>query len=99
MTIEKSKNGGSFTLKLIGRLDTTTAPQMEQVVNEELDGVTELIIDCGKLDYISSAGLRVLLAAQKAMNAKKGVMVVRNVNEAVKEVFEITGFNEVLTIE
>ena len=98
MTIEKSKNGGNFTLKLIGRLDTTTAPQMEQVVNEELDDVTELIIDCEKLDYISSAGLRVLLKAQKKMNTL-GTMKLIKVNAPNMEVFQITGFDQVLTIE
>ena len=98
MTIEQKKNDGSFTLKLIGRLDTTTAPQMEQVVNEELDGVTELIIDCEKLDYISSAGLRVLLKAQKKMNTL-GSMKVIKVNAPNMEVFQITGFDQVLTIE
>ena len=98
MTIEKSKNGGSFTLKLIGRLDTTTAPQMEQVVNEELDGVTDLTIDCEKLDYISSAGLRVLLKAQKKMNTL-GTMKLIKVNAPNMEVFQITGFDQVLTIE
>ena len=97
MTIEKSKNGGSFTLKLIGRLDTTTAPQMEEVVNGELDGVNELIIDCEKLDYISSAGLRVLLKAQKKMNTL-GSMKVTKVNAPNMEVFQITGFDQVLTI-
>lgn len=98
MTIEKIKNDGSFTLKLIGRLDTTTAPMMEQVVNDELDGVTELIIDCEKLDYISSAGLRVLLKAQKKMNTL-GSMKVIKVNTPNMEVFQITGFDQVLTIE
>ena len=98
MTIEKTANGSALTLKVIGRLDTTTAPQLEGCVRESIAGISELTIDFGELDYISSAGLRVLLSTQKEMN-KQGSMKVVNVNEMVMEVFEITGFVDVLTIE
>ena len=98
MTIEKNANGSALTLKVIGRLDTTTAPQLEACVRESIPGVSELTIDFVDLDYISSAGLRVLLSTQKEMN-KQGSMKVVNVNEMVMEVFEITGFVDVLTIE
>lgn len=98
MTITKIKNDNFLTLKLEGRLDTTTAPQLESELSENLNGVTELTIDFAELSYISSAGLRVLLAAQKRMN-KQGSMKLINVNEIVMEVFEITGFVDILTIE
>ena len=98
MTITQIKNDNCLTLKLEGRLDTTTAPQLENELSENLDGVTELIIDFAELSYISSAGLRVLLATQKKMN-KQGSMKLVNVNEIVMEVFEITGFVDILTIE
>ena len=98
MTIEKTANGSALTLKVIGRLDTTTAPQLEGCVRESIGGVSELTVDFSDLDYISSAGLRVLLSTQKEMN-KQGTMKVINVNEMVMEVFEITGFVDVLTIE
>ena len=98
MTITKIKNDYFLTLKLEGRLDTTTAPQLESELSENLNGVTELTIDFAELSYISSAGLRVLLATQKRMN-KQGSMKLINVNEIVMEVFEITGFVDILTIE
>lgn len=98
MTITQIKNDNCLTLKLEGRLDTTTAPQLENELSENLDGVTELTIDFAELSYISSAGLRVLLATQKKMN-KQGSMKLVNVNEIVMEVFEITGFVDILTIE
>ena len=98
MQITKTKEGNKLTLALAGRLDTTTAPQLEAEVKNELSGVTELIFDFSQLEYLSSAGLRVLLAAQKVMN-KQGSMVVRQVNETIMEVFEITGFIDILTIE
>ena len=98
MTITKNKNDNFLTLKLEGRLDTTTAPQLENELSENLDGVTQLTIDFAELSYISSAGLRVLLATQKRMN-KQGSMKLINVNEIVMEVFEITGFVDILTIE
>lgn len=96
MEIVKTKNGNAFNVALTGRLDTTTAPQLEEAL--ELDGVSTLEFDFAALDYISSAGLRVLLAAQKAMN-KQGEMKIKNVNSDIMEVFEITGFSDILTIE
>lgn len=98
MEIIKEKNGTDLTFTLIGRLDTTTAPQLEAAAKEELDGVTSLTMDFTKLEYVSSAGLRVLLAAQKTMN-KQGSMVIRNVSPDIMEVFEITGFSDILTVE
>lgn len=98
MTINKTLNGTSLNIALEGRLDTTTAPQLEQELRDALNGVSELTLDFENLAYISSAGLRVLLFAQKAMN-KQGSMVIRHVNDTIAEVFEITGFNDVLTIE
>ena len=96
MDIIKELNGSELNVALKGRLDTTTAPQLEGEL--VLDGVTDLVLDFAELDYISSAGLRVLLAAQKIMN-KQGSMVIRNVNETIMEVFEITGFADILTVE
>ena len=98
MTISKNKDGDSLTLAVEGRLDTITAPELEAVLKEELDGVEELTFDFSALDYISSAGLRVLLSAQKRMNAQ-GSMKVTGVNEIIMEIFEVTGFTEILTIE
>lgn len=98
MVINKNKSGNMLTIALEGRLDTTTAPDLEKELKASLDGITELVIDFSKLDYISSAGLRVLLSAQKQMN-KQGSMKVTNVNEMVMEVFEVTGFSDIITIE
>lgn len=98
MTIDKNTADGKLTLTLAGRLDTTTAPQLEEAVKHDLDGVTELVMDFGKLDYLSSAGLRVILAAQKTMN-RQGSMKITHVNETISEVFEVTGFVDILTIE
>lgn len=98
MNIVKTSEGSKLILALEGRLDTTTAPQLEAEVKSSLDGVTELALDFSKLEYLSSAGLRVILAAQKVMN-KQGQMVIRNVNETIMEVFEVTGFSDILTIE
>lgn len=98
MTIQKTRKGSGLTLAVEGRLETTTAPELEAVIKSELDGVTALVFDFSKLDYISSAGLRVLLTAQKTMN-RQGSMKVTGVNEIVGEVFEITGFSDILTIE
>lgn len=98
MTIEKNVNGKELMLALEGRLDTTTAPQLEASLKESFDGVESLVLDFEKLEYISSAGLRVLLFAQKTMN-KQGKMVIRHVNETISEVFEITGFADMLTVE
>ena len=98
MTIEKILDGKKMTLLLEGRLDTTTAPQLEAELKQGIADSTELNLDFAKLEYISSAGLRVLLAAQKVMN-KQGKMVIRNVNDVISEVFEVTGFADILTIE
>ena len=99
MNIQKHVAGQPLTLALKGRLDTTTAPQLEQEVRASLDNVTKLVMDLAELDYLSSAGLRVLLSAQKQMNRKKGRMVVCHVCEPVMEVFDMTGFSDILTIE
>ena len=98
LTIHKNAEGSVLTVALGGRLDTTTAPDLEKEIKTSLDGVTELIMDFEKLDYISSAGLRVLLSAQKMMS-KQGSMKVVHVSELVMEVFEVTGFTDILTIE
>ena len=98
MTIDKKTNGTELTIALVGRLDTTTAPSLENEVNDSVAGITKLIFDFAGLEYVSSAGLRVLLSSQKIMN-KQGSMVIRNVNETIMEVFDITGFCDVLTIE
>ena len=98
MTINKIKNGGSLILGPEGRLDTVTAPELEKTIDTELTGVTDLILDFKALSYISSAGLRVLLTARKKMD-KIGKMTVKNVNETIKEIFELTGFADFLNIE
>ena len=98
MTIDKSLSGSALTISLTGRLDTATAPQLESELKRSVAGVTELCFDFAGLEYISSAGLRVLLSAQKVMN-RQGSMVIRNVNDVVSEVFEVTGFADILTIE
>lgn len=98
MTIEKIMEDKQLTLTLTGRLDTTTAPQLEAELKRSIGGVESLVLDFADLEYLSSAGLRVLLAAQKVMT-KQGKMVIRNVNETISEVFEITGFSDILTIE
>lgn len=98
MTINTNKNGCNLEISAAGRLDTTTSPELEAAIKENIEGITELTLDFAELAYISSAGLRVLLSAQKTMN-KQGRMVLKNVNEAVNEVFEITGFSDILTVE
>lgn len=98
MEIKKEKNGNELTIFVIGRLDTTTAPQLDAELKQSISGVEKLVLDFKDLEYLSSAGLRVLLSAQKVMN-KQGEMVVRNVNETISEIFEVTGFVEILTIE
>ena len=97
MTINKDLNGSALTLALCGRLDTMTAPELESELKDSLDGVTDLTLDLQELDYMSSAGLRVLLSAQKRMNTC-GTMTVTNVNSALKEIFDVTGFSDILTI-
>ena len=98
MTIEKNLNGSELTVTISGRLDTTTAPQLEEEFKQNLTGVEKLVLDFADLEYLSSAGLRILLAAQKTMN-KQGEMIIRNVNETINEIFEVTGFIDILTIE
>ena len=98
MTINRKKDGTVLTLAVEGRLDTITAPELEAALGEELDGVEELIFDFSALEYISSAGLRVLLSAQKQMNGQ-GTMKVTGVGEVIMEIFEVTGFSDILTIE
>ena len=95
MKIEKKLENGCLTLKVEGRLDTNTSPELEGEL--KLDGVTEIVFDFASLEYISSAGLRVLLSTQKRMNAQ-GSMTVTNVNATIMEIFEVTGFNDILTI-
>ena len=97
MTINNRRNGNSLRVAIEGRLDTTTAPQLEAELKASLDGVTELTMDLSTLEYISSAGLRVLLSTQKIMN-KQGEMKVAGANETVMEVFEVTGFSDILNI-
>lgn len=98
MTITKNRTGNKLEIVLEGRLDTTTAPQLETELKEEISDVEELRLDFSDLAYISSAGLRVLLSAQKIMN-RQGSMVICNVNEDVMDVFDVTGFIDILTIE
>ena len=98
MTIEIKRNAEETTIELVGRLDTTTAPALDKTINEDITGTKNLVLDVKELEYISSAGLRVLLGAQKKMQ-KLGSMKVTNVREEVMEVFEMTGFADILTIE
>ena len=98
MTIEIKRNAEETTIKLVGRLDTTTAPALDKTINEDIAGTKNLVLDVKELEYISSAGLRVFLGAQKKMQ-KIGSMKVTNVREEVMEVFEMTGFADILVIE
>ena len=98
MTIEIKKNAAETIIEIVGRLDTITAPTLDKTINEDIDGTKNLILDMKGLEYISSAGLRVLLGTQKKMQ-KIGSMKVVNVCEAVMEVFEMTGFADILVIE
>ena len=98
MTIEKKINGEALTLIVSGRLDTQTAPELENELDSVLSGLKELTFDFTNLEYVSSAGLRVILKAQKAMNAQ-GSMKLTGVNDSIMEVFDITGFLDILTIE
>ena len=98
MTINKTQNGSALTIALEGRLDTMTAPALEAEIKQSLAGVDSLELDFSKLEYISSAGLRVLLSTHKALSGKGG-MKVTHVNDIVQEVFEVTGFSDILDIE
>ena len=97
MNINKTINNDTMTLAVSGRLETTTAPELEKVIKAELEGISNLTFDFSDLEYISSAGLRVLLSAQKIMN-KQGDMKVCGANDIVTEIFEVTGFSDILTI-
>lgn len=98
MTINKNVNGAMTTVEIIGRLDTTTAPELEAALDKCVTDTQELVLDFHGLEYVSSAGLRVLLKAQKSMS-RQGMMKLVGVNESIMEVFEITGFSDILTIE
>ncbi len=98
MTIQKTQEGSQLTVALDGRLDTTTAPQLEGELRSSVTGITDLIFDLKNLMYVSSAGLRVLLSAQKVMN-RQGNMVIRNVSPEIMEIFDVTGFVDILNIE
>ena len=99
MEIEKTTNGETLNAKVSGRIDTTTAPSFENEIKTSLDNISELNIDFSDVEYISSSGLRALLVLHKLMNSKpNGTMVLKNVKDVVKEVFEVTGFSEILTI-
>lgn len=98
LNIIDSKTENALLIKLEGRLDTTSSPQLETFINANIDNIKQLNFDLEHLTYISSAGLRVLLSAQKVMN-KQGSMLIKNADSAVKEIFEVTGFSEIFTIE
>ena len=97
MNIEKKLEDKKLTVSIDGRLDTSTAPELDEELKASLDGVEELVMDFTNMEYISSAGLRVLLSAQKAMNAQ-GEMIVTGANDTVMEIFDITGFTDILNI-
>ena len=97
MEIKKTQNGSELNVAVEGRLDTATAPQLDAELKQSINGVEKLVLDFAKLEYLSSAGLRVLLSAQKAMS-NQGEMIICNVNDTVSEIFEITGFVDILTI-
>ncbi|MBP1585347.1 MAG: STAS domain-containing protein [Lachnospiraceae bacterium] len=96
--VDKKAEDKNLTLSLYGKLDTTTAPELDEVIKNELNGIEELVFDISNLEYISSAGLRVLLAAQKIMTLQ-GNMVIRGVSEEIAEIFEVTGFDNIFKIE
>jgi anti-sigma B factor antagonist len=98
MTINKTKENDCLKIALEGRLDTLTAPKLDAEIQGALDGITSLVFDFEKLAYISSAGLRILLSAQKVMN-KQGTMVIRNAGPEIREIFDVTGFSDILTLE
>ncbi len=98
LNINILKDGGKVIFALEGRLDTSTAPQLEEAINRDIEKITDLSFDFANLEYISSAGLRVILYTQKVMN-KQGKMIIKNVSEEVMEIFDVTGFSDILTIE
>ncbi len=99
MKIAEKREGENLTLALSGRLETTTAPELQEIVEGELGGVLHLQVDMENLEYVSSAGLRVLLSAGKRMKAAEGTMVITGANEEIREVFKITGFDTILNIQ
>lgn len=99
MDINLNKDGSALAIALKGRLDTTTAPELDAEISNNIEGITAITFDFAELEYISSAGLRTLLATQKKMNAASGTMVIKNANSIIKEAFEITGFMDILTVE
>ena len=98
LNVDKKLEDDKLTVTIEGRLDTITSPDLEAQINESIENVKELVLDFAKVEYISSSGLRVLLAEQKVMN-KQGSMKVINVNDTIMEIFEVTGFTDILTIE
>ena len=98
LNIKYDKNDANLAIELEGRLDTTTAPELEEKLNSDITGVSKLTFNLKSLEYISSAGLRVLLSAQKIMN-KQGEMIIKDASEEVQEIFEVTGFSDILTIQ
>ena len=98
MVIKKEKEGNKLKLSLEGRLDTVTSPELEEELSNSIDGIEQLIFDMSELQYITSSGIRVLLYAQKVMNSQ-GKMIITNINTVVKEVFDVTGFDDIFTIE
>lgn len=99
MIINKAVDGTTLFITLIGRLDANTSPELEEELYQSLDGIDSVIYDFKDLDYISSAGLRVLLISQKQMNRIGGTMIIKHVNDIVNDIFEVTGFSDILTIE
>ena len=98
MDINKTLEGNKLVVKVAGRMDLVSAPELEAALNESLDGVEELVFDFSELEYISSAGLRVLLTSYKKMNSQ-GTMTIININDIIREIFEVTGFAEIFTVE
>jgi anti-sigma B factor antagonist len=98
MDINKTLEGNKLVVKVAGRMDSVSAPELEAALNESLDGVEELVFDFSELEYISSAGLRVLLTSYKKMNSQ-GTMTIININDIIREIFEVTGFAEIFTVE
>lgn len=98
LDVKVEKNGSTATVAVIGRVDTTSAPVLGDTLTETMQGLQTLVLDFDKVEYISSSGLRVLLSAQKTMN-KQGSMVIRNVNSDIMDIFDVTGFTDILTIE
>ena len=98
MIIEKQVTDSAMTIKVIGRLDSVTSPQLEEITSKELEGITDLTFDFSELEYISSAGLRVILISQKTMN-NQGKMRVTGINQEVRDIFEVTGFVDIIDVE